>query len=91
MFPARREVVSFITFGFSAGMPRDKRVPLAGIAEMTGLSRDTLYRARYGGHGSEGMSQLLTPLIPQFEAGKHRFGALVPRRDEPNRWEIIET
>jgi hypothetical protein len=68
----------------------EKRVPLSLGANPTGLSRQTLYRARDGGQVTAETVKVLTPLIRQHDAGKLRFKRTGPRRRGPNHWEIIE-
>jgi hypothetical protein len=60
------------------------------IANLAGVSRLTLHRARDSGHVSEDLCEVLTPLILQFEAGKLRFRRTGPRSSYPNHWEIVE-
>jgi hypothetical protein len=66
-------------------------VPLAIIANLTGLSRQTLYRARDGGQVSAETAEILTPLIRQYEAGKLRLRRTGPRSRDPDLWQIVES
>jgi hypothetical protein len=54
-------------------------VPLSIIANLTGLSRMTLYRARDTGRVSADIAELLTPIVRAFEAGKLKFRRSGPR------------
>jgi hypothetical protein len=65
-------------------------VPLAIIADLTGVSRLTLYRARESGRVSAETAELLTPLVQRYEAGKLRFRRTAPRDHFPNHWEVVE-
>jgi hypothetical protein len=52
-------------------------VPQAIIANLTGLSRMSLYRARDTARVSADIAEVLTPIGRDFEAGKFRSGARV--------------
>jgi hypothetical protein len=79
--PCRRPLLRLISSPACRGADR---VPLAIVANMTGLSRQTLYRARDGRQVSADTAEVLTPLILQFGAGKLQFRRSGPRtRSEP--------
>lgn len=67
----------------------DKRVPLAIVANLTGLSVRTLYRARDGAV-TDDVAAILTPLIRQHEAGKLRLRRTGPRSRDPNLWQLVD-
>jgi hypothetical protein len=69
----------------------EQRVPLAIIANLTGVSHMTLYRTRFDGLVSAETTELLTPIVRAFEAGKLRFRRSGLRSREPNHWELIDT
>jgi len=70
-----------------AGIRRRQACAVAAVAAIIGLSRMTLYRARYGGPVSEDMAELLTPLVRCLRAGKLRFQRSGPRSRDPNQSE----
>ena len=83
------QIVRFLRLIGSPACRGDKRVPLAIIANLAGVSRLTLYRAR-DGRTSADTAEILTPIVRAFEAGKLRFRRTSPRSAEPNRWEVVD-
>ena len=57
---------------------------------MCGVSRFALYNALWTGRVSADMTELLTPIVRGFEAGKLTFRRNGRYGDGANRWEIIE-
>jgi hypothetical protein len=80
-----RDVFPFLRLITSPACRGDKLVPLSAIADLTDLSRFTLYRARCSGWVGEDMAELLTSIIRRFEAGELRFRRTSPHSDEANR------
>jgi hypothetical protein len=78
-----RDIVRFLLLIGSPACRGDKRVMLAAVAAITGLS----CRARYCGPVSENIAELLTPLVRAFQAGKLRFQRSGPRSRDPHQWE----
>jgi hypothetical protein len=68
-----------------------ERVPLSIIANLTGLSGNSLYQARNSGRVSADVAEVLTPIVRAFEAGKLRSKRSSPRSRHPNHWEVGET
>jgi len=84
------QIVRFLRLIGSPTCRSAKRVPLAAVAAMCGVSRQALYKARDGRVSAE-MAELLTPLIRDIERGRIKFRRTGRYGDEPNRWEIVET
>jgi hypothetical protein len=86
--PSHR-IVRFLRLIASSACRGSDRVPLSIIANLTGVSRLTLYRAR-DGHVTEETARLLSPLVRAYEAGKLKFRRTSPRSRYPNHWEVVE-
>jgi hypothetical protein len=67
-----------------------ERVPLAIIANLTGLSRMSLCQARDSGRVSADTAEVLTPIVRETSRPAQVL-AHQPTQPLPNLWEVVET
>src|SRR5215472_1144325 len=86
------EVTRFLRLCVSPGFRGPRRVPIAALSVMIGISRKHLHAIILGANVSVDVAARLTPLIRDIERGKIAFRRHGPHdAHAPNGWEIIET